>query len=203
MVGTGPFRFVEWVPGEHLIVEKFDDYWEPDLPKVDRVTIFPVPESATRVSMLRSDEVQYVATLPAELFDSVKEVSEYEVLEIPGISVWTAAMNMMREEFKDPRVRLAFNLAIDKEAFMQVVYSGHGVIPTSPIAPNTAFYSAQEPYPYDLERARQLINAAGSKDVYALEAEWQAWWRESGRRRLMAPDRAFLGWVEARAKRER
>lgn len=170
MVGTGPFRFVEWVPGEHVIVEKFDDYWEPDLPKVDRVTVFPVPESATRVSMLRSDEVQYVATLPAELFDSVKEVSEYEVLEIPGISVWTAAMNMMREEFKDPRVRLAFNLAIDKEAFMQVVYSGHGVIPTSPIAPNTAFYSAQEPYPYDLERARELMKEAGYEDGFALEA---------------------------------
>ena len=51
-----------------------------------------------------------------------------------------------------------------------------------------------------VEKARTLMPG---EDVYALEAEWQAWWRESGRRRLMAPDRAFLGWVEARAKRKR
>ena len=51
-----------------------------------------------------------------------------------------------------------------------------------------------------VEKARILMPG---EDVYALEAEWQAWWRESGRRQLMAPDRAFLGWVEARAKRER
>ena len=133
-VGTGPFRFDEWVPGEQLRVVANEDYWDSEWPKVDSVTFYPVPENATRVSMLLSDEVQFVYVLPAELAENVESNDKYEVLSREGLTVWTAAMNMNKEYFQDPKVREAFNLVVDQEAFLQVVYSGHGSVPDSPIA---------------------------------------------------------------------
>ncbi|MGR6467391.1 glutathione ABC transporter substrate-binding protein [Rhizobium sp. PAMB 3182] len=169
-VGTGPFKFKEWVPGEHLTVEKFDGYWKKGWPKVDDVTFLKVKEAATGIAMLRAGEVQYVDNMSPELVKSIEAESGYKVLEVPGITVWTASMNMLKKEFQDPRVREAFNLAIDKQAFVQVVFSGHGKVPDSPLAPNTAFYSAQQPYPHDVEKAKALMKEAGYGDGFKIEA---------------------------------
>ncbi|WP_274427362.1 ABC transporter substrate-binding protein [Chelativorans sp. YIM 93263] len=163
-VGTGPFKFKQWIPGERLVLEKNEDYWDSEWPKVEQVTFYPVTESSTRVSMLLSDEVQFIHVLPAELAESVEASGDYEVLEVPGITVWTAAMNMLKEHFKDERVRRAFNLAVDQEAFVDVVYSGHGVVPDSPIAPDTRFYESQQPPRTDIDEARRLMNEAGHED---------------------------------------
>ncbi|MEF2071278.1 glutathione ABC transporter substrate-binding protein [Consotaella aegiceratis] len=169
-VGTGPFKFKKWVPGEYLTVEKFDHYWKPDYPKVDEVTFYTVKEAATSLSMLLSDEVQFIYNLSGELVQTIENTDGYEVQEVPGITVWTASMNLLHKEFQDPRVREAFNLAIDKDAFVQVVYSGHAQVPDSPLASKTAFYSAQTPYPTDLEKARELMKEAGYEDGFEIEA---------------------------------
>jgi len=169
-VGTGPFKVVEWIPGEHVKLEKFDRYWDKGWPKVDNVEYLIVNEASTSVSMLRSGEVEFIYIMPPALVGSFEGSEEFKILEVPGITVWTASMNLMKKEFQDPRVREAFNLAVDKEAFNQVVFSGHGQIPTSPLAPNTAFYSAQEAYPYDLERAKALMKEAGYENGFSIEA---------------------------------
>ncbi|MBD8892467.1 glutathione ABC transporter substrate-binding protein [Roseibium litorale] len=169
-VGTGPFKFKEWIPGEKLVVEKFDGYWKKGWPKVDGVTFLKVKEAATAVAMLKAGEVQYVDNMSPELVKSVAADETFKVLEVPGITVWTAGMNMFKPEFKDPRVREAFNLAINKKAMIQVVFSGHGIVPDSPLAPNTAFYSAQKPYSYDLEKAKQLMKEAGYENGFKIEA---------------------------------
>lgn len=164
-VGTGPFKFKEWIPGEKLVVEKFDGYWEKDWPKVDKVTFYPVTENATSASMLLSDEIQFIHILPPEIANKVNESEGYEVLEIPGITVSTASMNMQQEHFKDARVREAFNLAINQEAYIGIVHAGHGKVPDAPIAPNTAFHAPQHPpLGNDVERARELMAEAGYGD---------------------------------------
>ena len=166
-VGTGPFKFDKWVPGEELRVVRNDDYWDSEWPKVDSVTFYPVVENATRVSMMLSDEVQFIYALPAELAEKVESSDDYEVLRVEGLSVWTAAMNMNKEHFQDKRVRQAFNLVVDKQAFLQVVYSGNGSIPDSPLAPNTQFHETQEPaLATDVEKARSLMEEAGYGDGF-------------------------------------
>ncbi|WP_319520719.1 glutathione ABC transporter substrate-binding protein [uncultured Martelella sp.] len=174
-VGTGPFKFKEWVPGEHLTVEKYDGYWKEGWPKVDEVTFVKVKEAATAVAMLKAGEVQYVDNMSPELVKSIEADPKFKVLDVPGISVWTASMNLMKPEFQDPRVREAFNLAIDKQAIVQVVFSGYGSVPDAPLAPNTAFYSAQTAYPYDLEKAKELMKEAGYEDGFKI----QAWGRNN------------------------
>ncbi|MEX3313599.1 glutathione ABC transporter substrate-binding protein [Sulfitobacter sp. PS-8MA] len=168
-VGTGPFVFKEWVPGERVVVEKNEEYWDSDWPKVDKVTFYPVTESATRVSMMLSDEIQFTHVLPAELAERVNDADSHEVLEVPGITVWTASMNTKKEHFQDVRVRKAFNLAIDQQAFVDVVYSGHGIVPDSPIAPDTRFYEAQTPLETDLDKARALMKEAGYEDGFEIQ----------------------------------
>ncbi|MFH1803927.1 MAG: glutathione ABC transporter substrate-binding protein [Pseudomonadota bacterium] len=166
-VGTGPFKFEEWVPGEKLVVVKNEGYWDPEWPKLDKVTFYPVAENGTRVSMLMSDEVQFVPILPAELMKRVSESDTYEVLEKPGISVWVMAMNMMREQFQDIRVREAFNLAIDQQAFGQVVYGGHAIVPDAPLAPATQFHATQSPaLSTDVARAKELMKEAGYENGF-------------------------------------
>lgn len=168
-VGTGPFKFQEWVPGEKLIVVKNENYWDSEWPKVDKVTFYPVAENGTRVSMLMSDEVQFVPILPAELMKRVSESDKYEVLEKPGISVWVMAMNMMRKEFKDIRVREAFNLAIDQKAFTQVVYGGHAIVPDTPLAPATQFHATQTPaLSTDVAKAKELMKEAGYENGFKI-----------------------------------
>lgn len=168
-IGTGPFIFKEWVPGERVVVEKNDNYWDSEWPKVDKVTFYPVTESATRVSMMLSDEVQFIHVLPAELAQRVEKAKNHEVLEVPGITVWTASMNNLKEEFQDVRVRRAFNLAVDQEAFIDVVYSGHGIVPDSGIAPDVRFYEGQTPLETDVEKARELMKEAGYEDGFDIE----------------------------------
>lgn len=168
-VGTGPFKFKEWIPGEKLVVEKNDNYWDAEWPKVDSVTFYPVSENATRASMLLSDEVQFVHILPPELVENVGNTDGYEVLEKPGITVWTASMNLQKEIFQDARVREAFNLVVNQQAYIDVVYSGHGVVPDSPIAPNTSFHVAQEPsLATDIDKARELMKEAGYEDGFEI-----------------------------------
>lgn len=174
-VGTGPFKFKEFVPGDRLVLERNEHYWRADYPKVDGVTFLTVKEAATQVAMLKADEVQYVYTLPAELYEEINSDKAFQVIEVPGITVWTASMNLLKPEFKDPRVREAFNIAIDKEAFLDVIYSGHGVVPDSPLARNTAFYKAQPAYAHDVERARALMKEAGYENGFQIEA----WGRNS------------------------
>jgi glutathione transport system substrate-binding protein len=169
-VGTGPFVFNEWVPGERYSVVANPNYWEAGLPKVDGVNFLTVKETATSIAMLKADEAQFVFPLPPELFETVEADANFNILEVPGITVRTASMNMAMKPFQDPRVREAFNLAVDKNAFIQVVFAGHGVVPTSPIAANTAYYSAQEAYPFDLEKAQALMAEAGYADGFSIEA---------------------------------
>lgn len=168
-IGTGPFKFKEWVPGEKLVVEKFDGYWEQNWPKVDKVTFYPVTENATSASMLLSDEIQFIHILPAELASKIDKSEGYEVLEIPGITVSTASMNMLQEHFKDVRVREAFNLAVNQQAYIEIVHAGHGMVPDAPIAPNTAFHIPQNPpLGNDVERARELMAEAGYGDGFEI-----------------------------------
>jgi len=169
-VGTGPFKFEGHVPGDYLNMTRFEEHWGDSDSNVDEVTLLTVRESATSVAMLKSEEVQYVFPLPAELHKNISNDDTFQVQEIPGITVWTASMNLNLEPFKDARVRKAFNLAVDKNAFLQVVYAGHGRAADSPIAPNTAFYSQQEAYPFDLEQARALMKEAGYEDGFEIEA---------------------------------
>lgn len=161
-VGTGPYKFVEWVPGDHLTVEKFADYWNPAQgAKVDRFVIKPVPEAGTRISMLQAGDAQFINTVPYAQVKLVKDSKDVSVAENEAIYTYWVAMNTQKPPFNDKRVRQALNYAVDKQAIIDAVLAGYGKPADSPLAPRVWGYKSVKTYPYDVKKAKELLAAAG------------------------------------------
>lgn len=165
-VGTGPYKFVEWVPGDHLTVEKFADYWNPEQAgKVDRFVIKPVPEAGTRISMLQAGDAQFINQVPYPQVELLKGSADASIVENEAIYTYWVAMNTQKEPFTDKRVRQAFNYAIDKQAIIDSVLAGYGQQIDSPLAPRVWGYKSVKTYEYDPEKAKALLAEAGVPNI--------------------------------------
>lgn len=177
-VGTGQYKFVEWVPGEQVVIELNKDWWGYDadlcggtaLAESDAgfktITFKPVAENATRVAMIQSGDAQVIWTCPTESMDLLKADPNVSVGSKEGITVWYFMMNTQKTPLNDVRVRQAINYAINKEAYVQVVMNGQGSVATSILGPDVQYYKANEPYPYDPEKAKELLAEAGYPDGF-------------------------------------
>ena len=167
--GTGPFICEEgdWGEGDHVTMKKNDNYWG-ELPGVDSVTIKEVPEAGTRTAMLQTGEADLVYPLASDQQATVQSTD--------GVSINTSVSNIMRyvtlntnvEALSDVRVRQAMNYAIDKDAYVALMYGGYGEAATSTVPSVIQYYEEQTPYTYDLEKAKSLLAEAGYPDGFDL-----------------------------------
>lgn len=165
-VGTGPFTFVRWVRDSSLELARFDDYFRGPA-SVDGVEITFVSDSAIRLQGLTSGQFHIITELATADIPTVESNPELATGTTPSGMVLVAAMNTRREPFDDVRVRQAMNLAIDKQVVLDVAYgggflTGTFIEPTSPWMPDGI-----EPYPFDQERARELLAEAGLADGFS------------------------------------
>jgi glutathione transport system substrate-binding protein len=167
-VGTGPYKFVSFVT-DTVKVAKNDKYWRPGVPKVDSVTFRAVPESGTRFAMLQAGEAQFIYPLPPELAKAAQANPNLQVITAPSIVARYVALNNMKKPFDDLRVRQALNYAVDKEAFVRVVFSGFGEPLDAPIPPELGFHAKQGPWPYDPAKAKTLLAEAGYPNGFETE----------------------------------
>ena len=160
-VGTGPYKFVEWKTGEYMDLVRFDDYWG-EKPAVVKGHMVFVPDPMTRVQMLQAGEVNLVDTTPWDQVNMLKEKGfNVAILDsAPSISVQFHTKNP-KAPWGDVRVRKAIALAIDKEAIQRDLF--HGVPGLNAwLADWEVGYNPElQPYPFDLEQARQLLAEAG------------------------------------------
>jgi glutathione transport system substrate-binding protein len=159
-VGTGPFVFTSWTP-DTLKVHANPTYRVPGMPRVATITIRSVPENGSRLAMLQTGEAQFIFPMPPEMIPVVQNNPKIAVVEVPSIIGRGASLNLMKKPFDDLRVRQALNYAVDKEAYIKVVFSGHGEQLDSPEPPKITFYQKQGVWPFDLAKARQLLAEAG------------------------------------------
>ncbi len=159
-VGTGPFRFGEWRDGEYVVVERFDGYWG-DSATVDAIRFMVVNNAATRVAMLEAGEIDWAEDVPPALVDSVDADPELEVQVTRSTFARTFQMNTQRPPFDDVRVRQALNYAVDKEQLALVVFRGFATVMTSAMPAPVFGHTPVGPYPYDPERAIELLTEAG------------------------------------------
>ncbi len=171
-VGTGPFRFVSWNP-DTVKGKRNPDYWKPGWPKVDTVTVRSVPEDGSRVAMLEAGEAHYIYPLPTEMVKVVQNNPMIDVINAPSIIPRILTMNTMRKPFDDIRVRQALNYAVDKDAFIRVVWGGYADQMDSPEPPLLTFFQKGKPWPHDVSKARQLLVEAGYSNGFAAEV-WGA-----------------------------
>jgi peptide/nickel transport system substrate-binding protein len=157
-VGTGPFRMVEWVADDRIVLEAFPDYWN-GRPALDRLLFRFVPEASVRLAELESGGIDLIAGVPAQDLRRLRVSLLVDLHEIVGANY----------RLYDVRVRRAIAHAIDKKRVVDVVWPGRGVVAEGPI-PSTswAFDERFRGVGFDLPRAKQLLAEAGHPDGFEM-----------------------------------
>jgi peptide/nickel transport system substrate-binding protein len=159
-VGTGPFKFVEWVPNERVVLAANDDYWG-GRPKVDQLVFRPIPEVAARMAALQSGDVQIAAEIPPDLAKGLS--GEVKAASASGTRIFFLAMNVTKAPFTDRKVRVAVNEAIDKEALVKGLYLGQARPLNQPAFPEMVGYdSSYQGYAYDQAKAKQVLSGVST-----------------------------------------
>jgi peptide/nickel transport system substrate-binding protein len=164
-IGTGPFKFVSYTPGDRLVMTRNPDYHEPGVPKLDGVELRIIPEMSVKIAALQAGDIDVVWDLP---LDQVKELSSRPGVwaeSIPTASWDAAVMNNLIPPFNNPKVRQAFHLAVDRNDVIELTLFGQGVETVSPIPPTHPFFAKDLVIPKtDPAAARRLLAEAGYPD---------------------------------------
>src|SRR5262250_1966131 len=189
-VGTGPWKFVEHVRGDRIVYEAVDNHWRAT-PHFKRLVFLKVPEPATRMAMLRAGSVD-VIEIGGEYVEELQKV-KVRTLTMPNVSwlyvilggqwptqpTYDAAVQWaLPDDERGRKVRLALNLAVDKQAIIQQMLGGLGTpagtvnfYPTDPWATE----ALAQPYPYDPATAKALLAEAGYPNGFAVTMNLTAW----------------------------
>ena len=192
-VGTGPFKFVEWIPGNRIVLERFDDYWGPK-PKYKTLVIRFVKESGARVMMLETGEADLVLKIPPVDIDRLQKNPDINILAKPSNRVIGFYINHKAPLIKDLKFRQALSYAIDKDAIIKHVMKGVASPLCSVIGGGTWGSVTAKCYEYDPGKAKQLLKEMGYKGEklrlwtpqgrYTLDRETaeavQSYWQQAG-----------------------
>ena len=174
--GTGPFKLVEWVQDNRVVLEPNKDWWNQANRKdnLERAVFTPIANDATRVAALLSGEIDLMYPVPLQDVRRLEGDANVEVLQGPELRTIFLGMDQWRDEsldmpgsdknpFKDQRVRAAFAHAIDLDAIKRVVMRGASTPTGLMIAPGINGFQEDmnQPYKYDPEMSKQLLAGAG------------------------------------------
>jgi peptide/nickel transport system substrate-binding protein len=162
-VGTGPFRFREWVRGDRIVLERNPDYWGERKPLLDQIVFRVIPDDGARVLALEGGHIHVAVRVPPRETTRLALNRALRVDRTSSVRTIYLAFNNQRPPFTDVRVRQAFNYAVNKRAIVQTVLGGAARVSDAPISPGIVGYSAIQPggWPHDVARARQLLAEAG------------------------------------------
>lgn len=173
-VGTGPFKFVEWRTGDRIILEAFEDYWEQGYPKIDKIIYRPIPDASTRYAALINDDIDIVSGLGPEQAEAIKSAQGVKLVSYPLDRVFYITFNNMTTGVGTPienkLVRQAMSYAVDYQTIIDRIFDGHAARTAGFVVQgNLGYDQSVEPYPYDPEKAKQLLDEAGYPDGFEIE----------------------------------
>lgn len=182
-VGTGPLKYTEWVPNDHITLSRFDEYFDQSQPISQSVTFRVIPEATSRTIALENGEVDAVGGIAPVDVTRVEENQELEHVFVTNTGVEYVGFNFERQPFDNILVRQAICHAINKEEVIQVALEGRGEVSNTVVGiPIPGRDETVEGYAYDPEKAKELLKEAGfengfdttlktSGDVRSLEAQ--------------------------------
>jgi peptide/nickel transport system substrate-binding protein len=183
-IGTGPFRFVEWVPGDRIVMTRNDAYWGPK-PPWQRVVLKPIPNDSARVAALLSGDVDLIDFVPPSVREDLQGRADIRVVQAVSNRVIYMHLDSYRERspfvtdlqgavleqnpLRDPRVRAAISKAIDRRAIVDYIMGGLGE-PAGQLLPPGYFGTSAKlpPEPLDREGAKQLLAEAGYPNGFGI-----------------------------------
>jgi len=168
-VCAGPFKFVERVAQDRIVLERFKEYWDKDSIHFDKIVYTPIPDSTVRLANLRSGQLDFVERLAASDVAKVKADPKLKLSKITEIGYQGITINVGKSEEsqknplgRDPRVREAFELSLDRDGIVQVVMDGEADPGNQWVAPSNPFYAKNVPIPKrNVARAKELLKEAG------------------------------------------
>jgi peptide/nickel transport system substrate-binding protein len=185
---AGPYKFVERVAQEKIVLDRFADYWDKDRIHFDRVTYRPMPDSTVRLANLRAGALDLIERVYATDIPAVRADSKLKLLTGPSLMYTGLTINLFNtDKAKNPlaqnvKVRQAFDATIDREAINKVVFNGEFLAGNQFQAPTNPYYIEKFPIPKrDIERAKALLKEAGVTPPITLD--------------LMVPNRADVKQV--------
>jgi peptide/nickel transport system substrate-binding protein len=171
-VCSGPYKFVERIQQDRIVLEKFAEHRDADKYHFDKLTFLPIPDSTVRLANLRSgdlDMVERMAATDAAPASADPNLNIMDVTSLGYISIYVNVGNGPRAETpigQNKLVRQAFSKAIDREALVQIVYEGMAAAGNQPYSPSSPWYNKNHPVqPRDVEGAKALLKEAGLERV--------------------------------------
>jgi len=163
--GTGPFQFAVWEANRQVALERNEDYWG-GAPELRGVVFRPITDANARVNEMLAGGIDLMVEVPPDMVAQFDEDPDFTMYEQAGPHLWFLILNLREGPFTDQRMRQAANYAINKEAIVTEVLQGTATVAASPIPPAFAWAYNEDlqPYPYDPDRARELIAEAGYGD---------------------------------------
>jgi peptide/nickel transport system substrate-binding protein len=167
--GTGPYRFKEWVHGDHITLVKNPNYWGRK-PYFDEVTFRVVPNAGTRETMLRAGDIQMAFEPPAPDVPGLRKDPNLKVVEGPSDRDIFVGLNNQYGPLKDVKVRQALNFAVNKKALISSILFGLGTILESPTTPFLFGYTKVQSggWPFNPVKAKQLLAEAGFPNGFSV-----------------------------------
>jgi peptide/nickel transport system substrate-binding protein len=163
-VGTGPFRFIEWVTDDHLTLERWDQYYASGKPYLDQLIFRGLPVDQTRMAALQAGEVQWVDAVPLNMIPELESSSDLQYLTSANAGLPDyLALNTTKPPFDNAKLRQAVAWAIDRSTILQLAYSGIGEVANEAVSTGSAWYTGVDPYASapDLDKAKQLLAESG------------------------------------------
>jgi peptide/nickel transport system substrate-binding protein len=177
-VCTGPYKFVEWVTDDHVTLDRYEDYWGEVEGNVERIILRVIPDNAARFAALQAGEIHAKENATPEELAMLEGATDMYVMFRPALNVNYLAFNYRIEEFRNPLVREAISLALNRQAYVDTFFAPGAEVANTFLPTLMWGYNANVPMPeYNPERAIELLAEAGYEGglsevhVLALDAD--------------------------------
>ena len=161
-VGTGPFKFVEWVRGSRFVAEKFPDYWQKGLPYLDKIVMRGIQNTVTLEAAFQSGQVDIILQPSFRFVAQMKTNKSVNVLSPAGFGTEGVYLNLKQPPFDDIRIRRAIAHSLDRELLRKTLAYGVPTLAYSPFGPGMDVNQPTDSYPkYDLDKAKALVAEYG------------------------------------------
>lgn len=170
-IGTGPFKFVSYAPGQKLVLEKYEGYWQEGLPSLDKVEFKFIADANTAFMELQAGTIDILKNLSSAKAQTL-EGSEFNIVEGNMNLVHAMYLNCEYEPLSDAKVRQALCYAVDRNAINSFLFNGKSKIIGSHMIPTMGKYyepQAENVYTYDPAKAKELLAEAGYPDGFDLQ----------------------------------
>jgi peptide/nickel transport system substrate-binding protein len=163
-VGTGPYKFVEWVADSRIVVQRFDGYWDQGKPYLDKIEMRHVPDSQVQLTQIRTGEAQVIDAIDPSLVDTIRSASGVAVEEYKGGRYYGTQMHPDKPPFDNAELRLALAYATDRAEIQKVIYNGTGRLATHPLGVGWAYDASLDSkgIPFDLAQAKEHLTKSGA-----------------------------------------